>query len=406
MWTKKTIWLMLGLVGVVILALVAAVALRPSLWPAQWPTLWAVGSGHQEPADRAIRVGVILNLTGALAQADTPKLQVLEAALAYLKGQAPADDPIQRLTLAVEDGKTDPKSGLTAYRKLAADGVRIYITGSSFNAMSLFPLTEEARDLLFGVSGHPDFGKGGSLSYRMYPMVKTGVAHMRKILEAQGDPSVYVFHTDEPFGKSYASTLTAAYPHVVAEEPFQVTQADFKDAVAKLQASGAGRVVVIGFGIGERNLLRQMLERGIDIPAVGSEVFYYAALGLPELADAPGAKTFFANTKFLGPTLLNAILSHTGDRFVDFYKARSGGSPPQLFGVFAADSLILLHDALQRTGGDADPGALSRVLNQVQDVQLFSGQARLLPTRELDYQLGYFGLDAAGHAIPVAAPTK
>lgn len=353
--------------------------------------------GYKAETRESIHIGVILNLTGALAQADTPKQQVLEAALAYLKKKASPDDPIQAVELSVEDGKTDPKAGLAAYRKLYDSGIRIFITGSSFNAMSLFPLTEEAGCLLFGVSGHPDFGKDGNWSYRMYPRVETGVAQMKQILKEQGNPKVYIFHTDEPFGKSYASVLKEAYPNVIGEEPFQITQADFKDAIAKLESSGAGRVVIIGFGLGEKNLLRQMIERKVLIPVLGSEVFYYATLDLSRSAGTEGVASFFEQIRFLGPTLLNAILSNSGDDFIKFYEQRLGGAP-QLFGVFAADSLVLLQEALRKTKGDTAPVALRDALSGIRQVKVFSGSAELLPSHELEYRLGFFGLDATGHA--------
>lgn len=360
--------------------------------------LYNNGRRNNEDVD-LVRVGVILNLTGGLAQADEPKLRVLQSALAFLQETSSVDDPIHRLKFLVEDGRTDPKAGLDAFRKLYSQGIRIYITGTSFNAMSLFPLTEEAECLLFAVSGHPDFGKGGHFAFRVYPRVQTGASLMRQILASQGDPPLFIFHTDEPFGKSYADELKKIYTNVAAEEPFQITQTDFKNSIAKLQASRASRAVIIGFGLGEKNLIKQMFESNVLVPAIGSEVFYYACKDISQYADRKLAQSFFLQTTFLGPKLLKEILSDHHNPFIQYYAKQFGGDEPQLFGVFAADAIRLLQEALRKTKGRADTRALRDALRDLGEVDVFSGTGKMLPTLELDYELELFGLDPSGRPV-------
>lgn len=350
---------------------------------------------------KPLQVGVILNLTGGLAQADTPKKKVLETALEYLKREFGNSDPIHSMQLIFEDAKTDPKIGLAAFRKLYDRGIRTFITGTSFNAMSLLPLTEANKCLLFGVSGHPDFGKNGQYTFRIYPRVETGVSKMLHLLKAQANPRVYVLHTDEPFGTSYATELKSKYTNIIGVETFKITQSDFENSIAKIRNAQPDRLVVIGFGIGEKNLLKQMVERRVFIPVVGSEVFYYAATDLPNFSEVDGIQAFYKSTFFLGPALLDFILTNNGSNFVEFYREMNDGAPPQLFGVFAADALVLLRNAMMNCrSGDYSVENLHQELLKLDEIDGLSGHANLLKTRELEYELHYYRLDKSGHILP------
>lgn len=351
--------------------------------------------GEQSQSD-SIRIGVILNLTGPLSTADVPKKLVLESSLDYLKENTPEDDPIQSVELLFEDGRTEPNAGISAYNKLYNEGVRFFLTGTSFNAMSLLPLVEEKDGLLMAVSGHPDFS--GQNTIRLYPNVETGSSRMISILDSLGTQDIYILHTNEPFGRSYAEEVENKFEgDVVGTEEFEISQLNFRNTISKIESANPERIIVIGFGIAEQNLIKQLIESKIEIPILGSEVFYYAFNNLQDdvdLSQYPG----ISETVFLAPKYIANLLSPEGNPFIRFYKNNHNGNDPQIFGVFAADGLSIIHAALQE-GSNITPQLVMETIQNRDNISTFSGEVRISPTGETEYPLITLSFDQEGNIL-------
>jgi len=378
---KRSLWL---IIGAVIIIAVIIIGLRLI----QKPTL----------KEKVIKIGVILNLTGPLSIADEPKKLVLEAAIEFLKKNASLHDPINKIQLVFEDSRTDPKAGITAFNKLYNEGIRIFVTGTSFNAMSLLPLTEEKHCLLLAVSGHPDFTKNSHYAVRLYPNVEIGSKLMAKVLEIEKVGNIYILHTNEPFGKSYAEELKKQFKgKVVGEEEFDIAQIDFKNILIKIRKINPDRIVVIGFGIAEQNLIRQIIEAHMHIPIFGCEAFYYAISAVKtkiDLKNYLGLK----KTIFLAPTYIRELSSPQGNPFINFYKLKHNGDEPQIFGVFAADGISLIRSALERTPS-TEIEDIRKTLFALRNISVFSGQVSVLPNGDIEYPLTVMRFDEKANII-------
>jgi len=347
-----------------------------------------------------IKIGVILNLTGSISKADEPKKLVLESALKYLQDNSAPNDPVHKFDLIIQDGKSDAKEGISAFNKLYSEGVRIFITGGSLNGMSLLPLTEKNKCLLMAVSGHPDFTKDTKYAIRLYPRIQIGSKMMVDTLNKNGVRKIYVLHTNEPFGKSYADEIVKQFKgKIVGNEEFQVTQIDFKNIIAKLKGSGAERIVVIGYGIAEQNLISQMIENKIYIPVMGSEVFYYASNNLKNNYTSINNTPLITKTQFLAPLYVKNLLSLSGDTFTNYYRKEHNNNDPQMFGIFGADALPLLQKCFTDNDSIVDIDKIHSKLTALEEINSFSGNVSVMENGDINYPLILMKFDDKGNIV-------
>jgi len=95
-----------------------------------------------EPANQETRIGVVLELTGALA----PYAKNAKAGM-----EIAAEEPGDPIRLLFEDAGTDPKSGVSAFRKLRDVQKLSVISGAigSSTVMACAPLANESQTLFF-----------------------------------------------------------------------------------------------------------------------------------------------------------------------------------------------------------------------------------------------------------------
>lgn len=334
------------------------------------------------PEKEQIQMGVILNLTGSAAKVDEPKKKAMEVAAEFLSGK----DPNKRISLVFEDGKSAAKDSVGAFRSLQSRGIKIFLAGSSLSAMPIAPLAKSSNDLLFAVSGHPDFTKQAGLGIRCYPDVTGSAqivgAYLRKI-DAR---NVFILHMEEPWTQSYAQELRALLPEGTGSngEAYPVGHQDFRDIASKVKAASPDCVVLLDFGISMKAIISAFLEMGVEAKLLGCETAHVA--NLPSVAGFDKLDFVFLATEFTRKAAEGA------DEFAKFFQDRTAESAPPYYAVLCADALALLSNAVdaQKAPAGSAPKDIHSAIISLPEIAGFSGLLKVQPSGDVKYQLGLY----------------
>lgn len=342
------------------------------------------------------RVGVILNLTGNLALADEPKKRDLLVAQDYINENGGING--RPLELIIEDSKTDPKESVNALRKIQTTypEINVFLTGTSLSTNPIVPITESQEDILFAISGDPALLKGRNYVIRCFPEVTKGAKLMADYLIKNKIKDIYILHTNEPYGKSYMEALRKAYEGHgdIQTEEFKLGQRNFREILIKVKASKAERIVIIDFAITLPSILKQISEMGIEIPVLANETFQCGSVS--NLKDKPVMKTIV----FLSPTLQDRILNDPEHQFTKLHRKKYG-KDPQVFGVYGADSLLMLQHIAKNTNLN-DTQRMMQAIKRIKNLEGFSGIISVINTGDIDYELGIYHYNEEGKPVPLS----
>lgn len=338
--------------------------------------------------DKVIKIGAILNLTGSLAQADEPKK--LDLIVAEEEINASGGIAGKKLQLVFEDGKSTPKDNIDAFNKLWRDGIKIIVTGTSVSAMPILPLTEAKGVLHGGAVGTPSFTENTRYSIRCFPNVKLGSGKICDYLINSNIKSIFIMHTNEPYGQSYGKSLTDCFigkgGKVLGSEEFIVGQKDVKDILLKIKTINPERIVLIGFGITFPTIFRQSIEYKLTVPYVVNETFYKGEYDTDIMNS-----DLFNKIVFLAPEFIDTLIPETSNEFVKLHRKKFG-TYPQIFGVYSSDFLKILQTAITEKNIDDNNKIVADIM-RIKVFQAYTGQVEVTNEREINYLFKYYRYD-------------
>jgi branched-chain amino acid transport system substrate-binding protein len=203
---------------------------------------------HAVAAD-TIRFGAILPLTGPATVIGTQEKRGIEMAVDDMNAKGGVAG--QKIDLLVEDNQAKPDLSVLSFNKLVdLEGVPVVFTGYSGPTLALAPLATRKKVLLVNCGAQADKLATAS-PYLINTISSTAdeVGVMAKYLVAQGKKKAVVLWENDAAGIGGRDDFAEAFPkaggQILAQEPVQFGQTDFRPALLKLAAAKPDVMYVI-----------------------------------------------------------------------------------------------------------------------------------------------------------------
>lgn len=310
----------------------------------------SLGSCKQGETD-GVRIGVVLEMTGPLAQYAQSSRRGMDLASAELGPD---------IHLIFEDAQLDAKTGVAAFLKLRDVNKLQVMTGGigSSTVMAIAPLANESHTLFFSCGAtSPDISKAGPFIFRnrlsgTFEIGELGnVAFNDLKLKTMG-----ILYVTTDYGTGYRDVFKAGFEraggNVVFNEGFAADSTDFRSLLTRVKESGAEGIFLAGHTVESATILRQARELGINARFMSS-----GTIDSPDLWKIAGSA---AEGVIYSIQAFDPNLNEASRRFHVAY-AKKFGEEPDLWAALGYDATNLLYGLMKQHGesGEAVQQALA-----------------------------------------------
>ena len=212
--------------------------------------------------DDTVKIGAILTITGPAADAGVDIQNGLSLAVDMLNARSGVNG--KKLELIIEDSKTDPEAGKTAFEKIEQHHRPIfYIVATSLVATAVAPLAEESQVVMIGVATAPNLTSNKKWIFKYYTTPPTEVSPILALLERLKSQTLGILYLNDEYGSPVDSLLRAGFQKsggTVIDDAFEVQQTDFKAEIEKIQNTDAA--YIIGYDSHIKNIIKQLKDTG------------------------------------------------------------------------------------------------------------------------------------------------
>lgn len=246
--------------------------------------LFLSGLAFSNQASAEHKIGVILPLSGPLAEYGTAELHGIE--------MAQADNPklFSKLKFIFEDSQYDPKTALTAYNKLRSqDAVSLIYDWGAATGLALAPVAESQKFPLISMSIDPSAARGKSYVIRFGNYAEQYIQKIVPYLRSRNFKTVGIVKVELAYTNSMADELERQFSSTGEQVKLLGSvnpgDTDFKTIVARLKQVPVDVLAVYLMGGQIRQFYRQLSEQGVKLPTIGTDFFE----STDEIAAAGGA---------------------------------------------------------------------------------------------------------------------
>ena len=236
---------------------------------------------NKESEQQAIKVGVILPLTGRLATMGEVErnAMLLAAQDANINGQ--------RIELIFEDGKGVAKDAAAAANKLLdIDGADLLITSTTGASMAAQPIATAKKRNLIAYCMDAEIAMASDYTMRYYIGINEEAAAItRHFANLTTKKKVGVFYAkvsalEKVVSDTYIPQLEASGHQVVFRESYDLPETDFRNLILKLKASGADQLILMGYGFEYPGIFKEIEGNGLlgKLQILGGWGFLYTPL--------------------------------------------------------------------------------------------------------------------------------
>ena len=312
---------------------------------------YAVWSVKRPPVEETISIGAVLPLTGPAS--DIGKWQQKGLDLAVEQINAQRTDGTPKLRLVYQDSAGDPRTGLSAFSQIVAQGKPpVVISSLSSVSNAILPLSKEQKvnAILLAVS-LPAITKLSEYAYRFNVGSEDEAKVMATYITRQAKlERVAVYYINDEFGLGALDVFRRDFEttggQIAWQESYAGAATDHRSVLSKMAQSKAQGLYVIGYTRASALAVKQLREMGNTMP-----VFANMALTVPTFTQLIGDATegaIFTTNYFDASTNDERVKN-----FVQSYTQRYN-EPPTFFGAFAYDSLHVIAPLLTSSQTTAD----------------------------------------------------
>jgi len=316
-----------------------------------------------------VKIGVVLPSTGKGANYGEKTRAGLDIAIEeYEKQRA-----IRRISLIYEDSQGDPKTAVTAVKKLINVDKVVAIIGPIYsdNVLAVSPIVEKEKvTMLVTAAASDKIREAGDFVFRNRVSASEISTYLaRYCYETLGIESVSVLYENSANAIDYKNTFIKEFKKkggsIQIEESFEKGGKDFRTQIAKTKDVQPDTVFITGHATEIGLFLRQAHELGLDAKFVST----------------PGAESDdmldIAGSAAEGLLLASEALDLTSDdsliqEFRRKYKERMDKQEPDFFSANAYDAFRMIIRAGERHGFTSD--GIKRGLNELKDFYGVSGR--------------------------------
>jgi branched-chain amino acid transport system substrate-binding protein len=344
----------------------------------QEPSAGGTGAGAAETGD--IKIGAVLDITGAGATLGVPERQTLE----MLVDQVNADGGVngRKITLIIKDNQSAEDGAAKAVSSLLSAEQVDLILGASRTGPSLAmkPIAEQAKIPMISLAANQKIVDGSTWVFKTAQNDRVVLEKIVDDLSAKGYHKVALARDASGFGEGVAEMLgeigKSAGITVGPVEKFAPDATDFTAQMVKIRDSKPDAVLI--WGIPPAAGLAQKAYRQLGLTA---PVYQSHGIGNQAFLDTAGdsANGLLAP---LGRMLVADQLEENDPQkpvvttFIADYKAKYGQNP-STFAGHAYDGFMIAVDALKQAG--TDPAKLRDAIEQTKDWPGISGVFTMTP---------------------------
>jgi branched-chain amino acid transport system substrate-binding protein len=235
-----------------------------------------------------IRFGAILPLTGPGGLIGTQQKLGIQFALDKLNAKGGVrGNPIE---VIFEDNQAKPDQSILSFNKLVdLQHLSMIFTAYSGPSLAMAPLATRKKVLLINAGAQADaLSKASPYLLNTLPTIGDEIAILSKWLTANGKKKAAILFENSAAGISgrdnYVSTFTAAGGTIVAQEPSQFGQTDFRPALLKL-ADSKPDVMLVSITAAAQQMAQQFAQMGEKFQVAGTTFLQDPALIADPAAD-------------------------------------------------------------------------------------------------------------------------
>jgi branched-chain amino acid transport system substrate-binding protein len=339
-------------------AIRAALPVRVAL--AMLATVLLAGVASRPAAAETIRFGAILPLTGPATVIGTQEKRGIELAVDDINAKGGVGG--QKIELVFEDNQAKPDLSVLSFNKLVdLQGVPVVFTGYSGPTLALAPLATRKKVLLVNCGAQADKLATAS-PYLINTISSTAdeVGVMSKYLVSQGKKKAVILWENDAAGIGGRDDFVEAFPkaggEIVAQEPVQFGQTDFRPALLKLAASNPDVMYVVTTA-NQLNLAQQYKQLNLTFVVAGSSFMSDP----PTIADPSSRGFIHTQVKISAP-----------DELAARFKARYGDDM-DFFAKQYYNGTTVVIAALAKVLADKKPASGENLRQAVFDIGKFQG---------------------------------
>lgn len=216
--------------------------------------------------EKIVKLGVLVPLTGF---GDLGEKMRRGAELAVEETNSKNKGKI-KLELVVEDTKCDPKTGLTAIKKLVeTDDIHI-IVGPLCSGVSatVAPYAEETKTLLMHGSLAPSLRTAGDYIFRPVPGAEVLANKQAEFAKEQGIRTAAMLYAETDLGTGYSKSFKSEFEKssgkIVAEQTFSQQTTDYRTQLLKIKQYNPEAILIIGSPNEMGTAIKQIKELGMQ----------------------------------------------------------------------------------------------------------------------------------------------
>jgi branched-chain amino acid transport system substrate-binding protein len=187
-----------------------------------------------------LKIGVIASLTGPGAYFGEQLVNGLQMALADINANGGIDG--QKVSLIIEDSKTDNTTALTVAKKLIdVDGVKVII-GDSWNGttLTMMPYTNEKKVIVLSPNASLDAFTKDDYLFRLVPKTSDLMKPLAEYLTQSGVKTVAIAYAKSAFGDEHSADFKAEFEKrggtIVSVESFDMKSTDVRTELTHIKA--------------------------------------------------------------------------------------------------------------------------------------------------------------------------
>ncbi|MFZ1288430.1 MAG: ABC transporter substrate-binding protein [Candidatus Phosphoribacter sp.] len=328
-----------------------------------------------------IKVGVVLDITGAGASLGVPERQTVE----MLAEQVNAANGIngRKLKLFIEDNQSTEDGAAKATSKLLNTEKVDILLGASRTGPSLAmrPLAEKAEKPMISFAANAKIVEGSKWVFKTAQNDRVVLEKMVDDMKAKGLTKVAVARDASGFGEGIPEMLTeigkAAGITVAAVEKFAPDATDFTSQMTNLRASAPQAVLIWGIPPAAGLAQKAYKQLALNVPVyqshgIGNQAFLDTAGDTANGLRAPLGRMLVADQLAADDPQKPVVT-----KFIADFKAKYNASP-STFAGHAYDGFMIAVESLKKAG--TDPVKLRDAIEATSKWPGVSGVFTMTPT--------------------------
>ena len=338
------------------------------------------GSGGETTASGPIKIGAVLDITGAGASLGVPERQTLLMLAEQVNSAGGVNG--RKVELLIEDNQsTEDGAAKAASKLLSTENVDILLGASRTGpSLAMRPLAEQAKKPMISLAANQKIVDGSTWVFKTAQNDRVVLERLVDDMSAQGLKKIAVARDASGFGEGVPEMLAEigkpAGIEVVAVEKFAPDATDFTAQMVNIRKADPDATLI--WGIPPAASLAQVsYERiGPKVPVyqshgIGNQVFLDTAKG-----SADGLRAALGRMLVADQLPADDPQKEVVTKFISDYKAKYNQNP-STFAGHAYDGFMIAIESLKKAG--TDPNKLRDAIEQTSDWPGISGVFTMTP---------------------------